>query len=100
LGLWAIKIPHRAQLAQHVAPAASSVQVTLPATFLSRVLPALSSSLESLALLHVCGTQQEDMASLGQLTAVTSLRLIPSDHDLGGLEPLLAMKHLKKLSLK
>lgn len=76
------------------------LQVMLPASFLSRVLPALSTSLESLALLHVCGTQPEDMASLEELTAVTSLRLIPSDHDVGGLEPLLAMKHLKKLSIK
>lgn len=75
-------------------------QVTLPASFLPRVLPALSASLESLALLHVAGTQAEDMGSLGALTSLTSLRLIPSDHDVGGLQPLLAMKHLKKLGIK
>jgi hypothetical protein len=75
-------------------------RVTLPASFLPRVLPALSGSLESLALLHVVGTQQEELGCLGALTAVTSLRLIPADHDLGGLEPLLTMRHLKKLSLK
>jgi hypothetical protein len=75
-------------------------RVTLPASFLPRVLPALSASLESLALLHVGGTQQEELGSLSALTAVTSLRLIPADHDLGGLEPLMSMRHLKKLSIK
>lgn len=65
-----------------------------------RVLPALSTRLESLALLHVTGTQPEDMASLSSVTALTSLRFIPSDHDVGGLEPLTGMKHLKKLNLK
>lgn len=56
--------------------------------------------MESLALLHVGGTQADDMTSLEALTALTSLRLIPLDHDVGGLEPLLPMKHLKKLGLK
>jgi hypothetical protein len=40
------------------------------------------------------------MPSLSALTGVTSLRVIPSDHDVGGLEPLLRMKHIKKLSIK
>ena len=74
--------------------------VSLPPSFLPRVLPVVSGSLESLALLHVSGTVSEDMASLSSLSALTSLRLIPSDHDVGGLEPLLRMKHLKKLSIK
>jgi len=74
--------------------------VTLPATWVSRVLPVLATSLESLALLHVSGTAPEEMGSLSSLTALTSLRLIPSDHDVGGLEPLLTMRHLKKLSIK
>ena len=74
--------------------------VTLPAFFMPRVLPLLGTSLESLAMLHVRGTQPEDMPSLSALTGVTSLRLIPSDHDVGGLEPLLRMKHIKKLSIK
>lgn len=74
--------------------------VSLPPSFLPRVLPVLASSLESLALLHVAGTVPEDMTSLGSLSALTSLRLIPSDHDVGGLEPMLKMKHLKKLSMK
>lgn len=74
--------------------------VTLPASFLPRVLPPLGPTLESLALLHVSGTAPDDMTSLAALTALTSLRLVPSDHDVGGLEPLLAMKHLKKLNIK
>jgi hypothetical protein len=64
------------------------------------VLPPLASSLESLALLHVSGTRPADMASLAGLTMLTSLRLIPSDHDVGGLEPLLGMRHLKKLNMR
>jgi hypothetical protein len=74
--------------------------VTLPAAILPRVLPPLSGTLESLALLHVSGTRPGDMASLAALTSLTSLRLVPADHDVGGLEPLTHLRHLKKLSIR
>ncbi|KAF6254274.1 hypothetical protein COO60DRAFT_335956 [Scenedesmus sp. NREL 46B-D3] len=73
----------------------------LPRNLLAAALPAAAHSLESLVLLQVSGTSQAELAlTLPGLTSLTSLRLIPADHELGGLAPLLALRHLKKLSIR
>lgn len=74
---------------------------TLPCNFVAACLPAAAPHLESLGLLHVHGTCPAELAStLSGLSGLTSLRLIPADHGLGGLGQLVALKHLKKLNIR
>jgi hypothetical protein len=54
-----------------------------------------------LLLLQVSGTSQAELSlTLPGLTSLTSLRLLPADHALGGLGQLVPLKHLKKLNIK
>jgi hypothetical protein len=54
-----------------------------------------------LLLLQVSGTSQAELTLvLPGLTTLTSLRLIPIDHGLGGLGQVAGLKHLKKLNVK
>uniref|UniRef100_A0A383VCX0 F-box domain-containing protein n=1 Tax=Tetradesmus obliquus TaxID=3088 RepID=A0A383VCX0_TETOB len=76
-------------------------QVSLPRNLLAAGLTAAAASLESLALLQVSGTSQAELSlTLPGLTGLTSLRLLPSEHGLGGLGQLLPLRHLKKLNVK
>ena len=72
---------------------------TLPPAFLPNCAPTLSEKLQSLSLAGVSGTSVDDMAAISQLTALSTLRLMPREHGFGGLGSFLPLR-LKQLKLR
>lgn len=72
---------------------------TLPPGLLPACAPTLSEKLHSLSLVDTLGSTLEDLGVIGQLTALSTLRVLPQGHGVGGLGKLLPLK-LKQLKMR
>jgi hypothetical protein len=72
---------------------------TLPRALLPTCAPVLADKLHSLSLVDVDGSSLEDLQCLSQLTALSTLRLLPQGHGIGGLDKLVPLR-LKQLKLR